>query len=98
MEDQSYILRRLDDPWKIGLWELDVALPFSFCAFFGMIRGTIVSLVVGVAIGFFIARMVSRIKAAKHPGFFKHFLYWILPPELARIKSLPPSAQNEMVG
>lgn len=98
MEDQSYILRRLDDPWKIGLWELDVALPFSFCAFMGMMRGTAVGLVVGVALGFFISRTVSRIKAAKHPGFFKHILYWMLPPMLSRIKSLPPSAQHEMVG
>ena len=96
--DQSYILRRLDDPWKIGLWELDVALPFAFCAFFGMLRGTAVSLIVAVALGFIVARKVSRIKAAKHPQFFKHFLYWILPPFLSRTRALPPSAQHEMVG
>jgi conjugal transfer pilus assembly protein TraL len=98
MNEQSYILRRLDDPWKIGLWELDVALPFSFCAFFGMLRGTAVSLVVGVALGFIIARKVSRIKANNHPAFFKHFLYWILPPIFSRMRVLPPSAQQEMVG
>ena len=96
--EQSYILRRLDDPWKIGLWELDVALPFSFCAFFGMLRGTAMSLVIGVALGFFLARTVSRIKAAKHPAFFKHFLYWCMPPFLSRTRALPPSAQQEMVG
>ena len=96
--DQSYILRRLDDPWKIGLWEMDVAVPFCFCVFFGMLRGTATSLAAGVALGYLLSRTVSRIKAAKHQAFFKHFLYWILPASFSRTRGLPPSAQQEMVG
>jgi conjugal transfer pilus assembly protein TraL len=96
--DETLILRRLDDPWKLGLWDLDIALPFTFCVFFGMLRGTGLSLLLGVALGFITARAVSRLKAARHPAYIKHAIYWTLPPMFARIQALPPSAQNEMVG
>ena len=33
MEAKTYIPRRLDDQWKIGWWDLDVAVPFLFCFF-----------------------------------------------------------------
>jgi conjugal transfer pilus assembly protein TraL len=96
--NDSYILRRLDDPWKLGLWELDIALPFSLCAFLGMLRGTGLSMFMGVALGYLLARSVSRIKAARHPAYIKHVMYWYLPPLFSRKKALPPSAHQEMVG
>lgn len=99
MSGESYILRRLDDPWKLGLWELDVAVPFVFCAFFGMLRGTVLSMVIGVGIGFLVSQRISRIKAARHPKYFKHLIYWLMPPVFpGALKALPPSAQHEMVG
>lgn len=94
----TYILRRLDDPWRLGLWELDVALPFSGCVFMGMLRGTGFGLLMGVVFGFLLARAVSRTKAARHPAFLKHAIYWYLPALFSRTRALPPSAQHEMVG
>ena len=35
MRANTYIPRRLDDPWKIGFWDLDVAAPFLFGLFLG---------------------------------------------------------------
>ena len=100
MDGESYILRRLDDPWTLGLWELDVALPFSACLFLGMVRGTFTGLLVAVCLGFFLARRISQIKAARHPRFFLHLLYWLLPPAVlgSWARRIPPSAQHEMVG
>lgn len=96
---ETHVLRRLDDPWKLGLWELDIALPFAFCMFMGMLKGTGLSLFMGVAVGFFIAQRIGKIKAARHPKYFRHFMYWVLPPvSLAAPKALPPSSQHEMVG
>lgn len=96
---QTRILRRLDDPWKLGLWELDVALPFAVCLMFGLLRGSAVALVAGIAVGFFISQRVSKIKASGHPRHFRHLMYWALPPSAALApKAFPPSGQREMVG
>nr|MBL8455662.1 type IV conjugative transfer system protein TraL [Zoogloeaceae bacterium] len=96
---ETSIIRRLDDPWKLGLWELDVALPFAFCLMMGIVKGTALALIASVLIGWFIAARVTKIKAAKHPKYFKHILYWTLPPLVGLApRAFPPSAQNEMVG
>lgn len=97
--DQVRILRRLDDPWKLALWELDVALPFALCLFFGLLKGTATGLGLSVLVGWFITNRISRIKSRGHPRYFRHLIYWIFPPEIALTpKALPPSAQHEMVG
>jgi type IV conjugative transfer system protein TraL len=98
MDGQSYILRRLDDPWKIALWELDVALPFITCLFFGVIRGTVTSLLVGVVAAIVAGRVIGRIKAMRHPGYFKHLIWWLLPSEISFSNAFPPSNQQEMIG
>ncbi|WP_068637797.1 type IV conjugative transfer system protein TraL [Thauera butanivorans] len=96
---ESRVLRRCDDPWKLGLWELDVALPFSMCLMFGLMKGSAISMGVSVLVGWFIAYRVTRIKTRGHPRHFRHLLYWIMP-ELVGFspKGFPPSAQYEMVG
>ncbi len=33
MQSSTYIPRRLDDAWKIGFWDADVAAPVLFCFF-----------------------------------------------------------------
>lgn len=97
--NDTRILRRLDDPWKLGLWELDVAMPFTFCLVMGLLKGTALALFSSVAVGWFIASRITKVKAAKHPKFFRHLLYWMLPPISGLSpKSFPPSAQHEMVG
>jgi conjugal transfer pilus assembly protein TraL len=40
MRANTYIPRRLDDPWKIGFWDLDVAAPFLFGLFLGYLSGS----------------------------------------------------------
>ena len=100
MQGESYILRRLDDPWTLGLWELDVALPFAACLFLGMVRGTFTALLVSVIVAVVLARRITQIKAARHPRFFLHLLYWLFPASVlgSWARRLPPSAQHEMVG
>jgi len=35
MQADTYIPRRLDDQWKIGFWDVDVAAPILFMFFVG---------------------------------------------------------------
>ena len=40
MQSDTYIPRRLDDQWKLGFWDADVAFPFVFFLFLGWMSGT----------------------------------------------------------
>ena len=35
MQADTYIPRRLDDQWKVGFWDVDVAAPLLFGLFMG---------------------------------------------------------------
>jgi conjugal transfer pilus assembly protein TraL len=96
----TYIFNRLDDPWKLGMWELDVAFPFVACVFLGILRGSIISLSVGVLIGTFVSWRIAKLRASKHPGYALHMAYWHLPSigRLNGFRCLPDSAIREMVG
>jgi conjugal transfer pilus assembly protein TraL len=100
MAQGTRILSRLDDPWKLAAWEIDVVAPLIFCVFVGLIKGSPLSLGVGVAIGGFLSSRISKLKAAQHPGFARHFIYWHLPALGAfnNFKVLPASAYRQMVG
>ncbi len=97
-DSSSRILRWLDAPWKIGLWEVDVAVPFITCLFFGMMHGSPMALGIGVIAGIFIGRWVSRLKAERPLGFAIHLLWWYLPDIFIQMKATPPSHIKEMVG
>lgn len=79
MNADTYIPRRLDDQWKLGFWDLDVALPFTAGLLLGYLSGTKLSFAVCVVSGWFTSRWIARIKADKHPAFAIHWLYWHLP-------------------
>ncbi|MDO8777346.1 MAG: type IV conjugative transfer system protein TraL, partial [Burkholderiaceae bacterium] len=40
MQADTYIPRRLDDQWKIGFWDIDVAAPVLFFFFVGYLSGS----------------------------------------------------------
>ena len=40
MQADTYIPRRLDDQWKIGFWDVDVAAPLLFGLFMGYMSGS----------------------------------------------------------
>ena len=99
MRANTYIPRRLDDPWKIGFWDLDVAAPFLFGTFLGYMSGSKWSFAVCTAAGFLTSRWIARIKADKHPAFAVHWLYWHLPTNpLTALRATPPSHLRRMVG
>ena len=99
MDAKTYIPRRLDDQWKIGWWDLDVALPFLFCFFLGfMANQGMKGMIGGAIVGALLSRMVSRIRADKHPAFAWHWTYWHLPEFFTRMKATPPSHVRRMVG
>lgn len=99
MEANTYIPRRLDDQWKIGWWDLDVATPFFFCAFLGLMSGKGMSgIFCGVLVGAGFSKAVSRLKATKHPAFSWHWIYWNLPETFTRMKATPPSHLRRMIG
>ena len=76
MQADTYIPRRLDDQWKIGFWDVDVAAPILFMFFLGYLSGSKLSFAVCMAMGIFVSRWISRLKADKHPAFAIHWLYW----------------------
>jgi conjugal transfer pilus assembly protein TraL len=99
MQAKTYIPRRLDDQWKIGWWDIDVALPFLFCFFLGfMVNHGVKGMVGGAIVGALLSRLVSRIKADKHPAFAWHWTYWHLPEFFTRMRATPPSHVRRMIG
>jgi conjugal transfer pilus assembly protein TraL len=99
MHAETYIPRRLDDQWKVGFWDIDVAAPVLFCFFVGYMSGSKMSFVICMAVGIFLSRWLSRVKADKHPAFAVHWIYWCLPPNpLTSMRVTPPSHLRRMVG
>ena len=99
MRANTYIPRRLDDPWKIGFWDLDVAAPFLFGLFLGYLSGSKLSFALCSAAGFLTSRWIARIKADKHPAFAMHWMYWHLPTNpMTALRVTPPSHLRRMVG
>ena len=99
MQADTYIPRRLDDQWKIGFWDVDVAAPILFGLFLGYMSGSKVSFALCIATGLLTSRWIARIKADKHPAFAMHWLYGHRPtsPITAR-RATPPSHLRRMVG
>ena len=79
MQADTYIPRRLDDQWKIGFWDVDVAAPILFMFFVGYLSGSKLSFAVCMAMGIFVSRWISRLKADKHPAFAIHWFTGICP-------------------
>ena len=99
MRADTYIPRRLDDPWKIGFWDVDVAAPFLFFFFVGYVSGSRWSLAACLVAGIGLSRWVARLKADRHPAFAVHWIYWHLPHSpLTAMRATPPSHIRRMVG
>lgn len=99
MQADTYIPRRLDDQWKIGFWDADIAAPVLFCFFIGYMAGSKLAFALSMALGIFLSRWMSRIKADKHPAFAMHWLYWNLPASpLSSMRRTPPSHIRRMIG
>ena len=99
MQAHPFIPRRLDDQWKIGLWDIDVAAPFAICLLLGVLanagtKGT----AAGALFGTVVAHWFAKKKADKHPAFAWHWVYWHLPGLLSRMRATPPSHLRRMVG
>jgi conjugal transfer pilus assembly protein TraL len=99
MQSDTYIPRRLDDQWKIGFWDADVAAPVLFFFFVGYASGTKWAFMVCIAMGIYLSRWLSRTKADKHPAFAMHWAYWALPENpITSLRETPPSHIRRMVG
>ena len=99
MNDSTYIPRRLDDPWKIGFWDVDVAAPVLFGALVGYLSANKLSFFVCLGIGWLLASWVSHTKQDKHPAFVLHWLYWHLPSlPMTALYTSPPSYLRRLVG
>jgi conjugal transfer pilus assembly protein TraL len=95
-----YIPRRLDDQWKLGMWDIDVALSTVIGVVLGMMKGTFLSMGICTVVGLLISWKIAKIKASQHPGYAMHALYWYVPNLLAlnSFRKLPESSVREMVG
>jgi conjugal transfer pilus assembly protein TraL len=99
MQSDAYIPRRLDDAWKIGLWDVDVAVPALFGFFLGWMSGTKLGFAIAAGLGLYVSRWISRVKSDKHPAYFLHWAYWSLPTNpLTALRATPPSHIRRMVG
>lgn len=99
MQTDTYIPRRLDDQWKIGFWDADVAAPVLFCFFVGYLSGSKTGFAIAMTVGIALSRWLSRIKADKHPAFALHWMYWHLPTSpLSAMRATPPSHIRRMIG
>jgi conjugal transfer pilus assembly protein TraL len=99
MQADTYIPRRLDDQWKIGFWDADIAAPVLFFFFVGYLSGSKMAFAVSMAVGIFVSRWLSRSKADKHAAFALHWLYWHLPTSpVSAMGATPPSHIRRMIG
>lgn len=99
MHTDTYIPRRLDDSWKLGFWDIDVAAPILFGFFLGYLTSSKWSFALCVAVGIGLSRAIARLKADKHPAFVLHWLHWHLPANPATsLQATPPSHLRRMVG
>jgi conjugal transfer pilus assembly protein TraL len=99
MHADTYIPRRLDDQWKLGFWDVDVAAPTLFGMFMGFTSGSRMSFAVCAVAGIVTSRWIARVKADKHPAFAMHWLYWHLPMSpITAMRATPPSHIRRMVG
>ena len=100
MEAKTYIPRRLDDQWKIGWWDLDVALPCLFCFFLGfmanqgmkgMIGGAIVGLKDGLRSFDRLATAFAVFDAGQRLAYFNHayIKLWQLDPAWLSLPARP---------
>jgi len=99
MQTDNYIPRRLDDQWKIGFWDADIAFPFLFCLFIGYLTETKLGFFVCGAVGLYVSRWMSRQKADKHAAFVLHWAAWALPANpITALRATPPTHLRRMVG
>src|ERR1700674_4377122 len=99
MQTDPFIPRRLDDQWKLGLWDVDVAAPFLVCLFLGFVSSTgTKGLLIGAVVGVMCSRWFARQKADKHPSYVLHLKYWYLPDVFTPMKATPPSYARRMAG
>lgn len=97
--NSTYIPRRLDDQWKVGLWDIDVAVPWliAFMVFYTALGG-MAGILVGGAGATFVGRAFARLKSDHHPAFAMHWAYWNLPAFVVRFYATPPSHHRRMIG
>lgn len=99
MQQDTFIPRRLDDQWKLGFWDADIAVPFLFFIFVGWMADSKLGFVLCTAAGFFLSRWISRAKADKHAAYALHWAYWALPSSpVTAMRATPPSHLRRMVG
>lgn len=97
--DDTYIPGRLDDPWKIGLWDIDVAFPVLFFLYLGWIADSRIAFCIFLATGIFLSRKLSKLKADKHEAFALHWMHWMLPASpLTHLRETPPAHIQRMIG
>lgn len=95
----SYIPRRLDDAWKIGLWDIDVAAAPFFFAMVGWLSHSALGFAIAIAAGIYVARRISRVKSDKHAAYALHWVFWHFPTNPAtKMRSTPPSSCQRMIG
>jgi len=94
MDEKAFdIPRRLNDPPKLFLWDMDIAMLFSTCFILGAIAG---SAILGSIVGGALGHYYGRLKSGKHPAYAVHLVYWYLP--IGKMKAVPPSHIREMLG
>ncbi|WUR15398.1 type IV conjugative transfer system protein TraL [[Empedobacter] haloabium] len=98
-DDDTYIPRRLDDQWKIGLWDVDVAAPVMLALFLGWLAGNYLAFGACLAGGIYLSRKLNKVKADKHHAYAIHWMYWMLPPlPLTALRVTPPAHILRMIG
>lgn len=97
--DDTYIPGRLDDSWKIGLWDLDVAFPVLFFLYLGWIAGSRLAFCICLATGIYLSRKLSKLKVDRHEAFALHWMHWMLPATpLTHLRETPPAYIQRMIG
>ena len=59
MQADTYIPRRLDDSWKIGFWDVDVAAPILLAFFIGYLSSSKLAFAVCMGAGIAVSRWIS---------------------------------------
>jgi conjugal transfer pilus assembly protein TraL len=85
------IPRYIDDPPSFLFWEIDEVIVISLFVCVGILARILTIMLI---LGYFVSKILKKVKQTKSEGFFLHVLYW---HGFLTLKGCPPSYKRRFI-